>query len=295
MSDSIEKPVRALVAATDLSEGANRAVEQAARLARRWDARLWLLHVFNDGAWATLASLYHSEHWAQREPVLAARDRLSQLVGDIAGRHGIDVRAETRTGRAAEEIVAFAADCGAELLIVGERGEGGFGSAVIGGTALKLLEQASLPVLLARRPPGGFENVIVAVDFSENARRAAQYASALFPEARHFLIHAFSVSFEGRMRLAGATDLDIERYRLDERHRAEEMMAAFVEGLGSDRRSMVVARGYPPAVLFEEATERAADLIVVGRHGGGRIEERLLGSVTQNVLYQAPCDVLLVP
>lgn len=295
MSDSIQKSVRSLVAATDLSEGANHAVEQAARLAKRQGARLWLLHVFNDGAWATLGSLLYSEHWAQREPVLAARDRLSQLVGEIAGRHGIDVRAETRTGRAAAEIAAFAADCGAELLVVGERGEGGFGNAMIGGTALKLLEQASLPVLLVRRPPSGFESLIVAVDFSENSLRAALGASALFPEARHSLVHAFSVPFEGRMRLAGATDLDIERYRLDERHRAEEKMAAFVEGLGPGRRSAVIAQGYPPVVLFDEANERAADLIVVGRHGGGRIEERLLGSVTQNVLYQAPCDVLLVP
>jgi len=36
-----------------------------------------------------------------------------------------------------------------------------------------------------------------------------------------------------------------------------------------------------------------ADLVAIGKHGGGALEEKLLGSVTQNVLYHAGCDVLL--
>jgi len=35
------------------------------------------------------------------------------------------------------------------------------------------------------------------------------------------------------------------------------------------------------------------DLVAIGKHGGGAFEEKLLGSVTQNVLYHAGCDVLL--
>jgi nucleotide-binding universal stress UspA family protein len=34
---------------------------------------------------------------------------------------------------------------------------------------------------------------------------------------------------------------------------------------------------------------------VIGKHDGRIIEERLLGSVTRNVLYDAGRDVLLVP
>ncbi len=286
----------AIVAATDFSAGANLAVDRAARLAKRWQAPLWLLHVFNDGAWATIRSLYQREHWADREPVLAARDRLSGLARELGNRHGIEVLAETRTGRAASEIAAFAAQCEARLLVVGEHGENWLGDALmIGGTALKLLESARQPVLLVRRPAGGdYANILVGTDFSDNALRAAQAARSLFPEARLTLCHAPMVPFEGRMRLAGASDEDIGRYRREEAARAEEKMRGIIEGLAPPLASRILS-GFPPAVLAEQARVTGADLVAVGRHGGGAFSERLLGSVTQNVLHQAPCDVLLVP
>jgi nucleotide-binding universal stress UspA family protein len=37
-----------------------------------------------------------------------------------------------------------------------------------------------------------------------------------------------------------------------------------------------------------------ADLIVVGKHGGSRLEESVMGSITRLLAYYAPCDVLVV-
>lgn len=53
--------------------------------------------------------------------------------------------------------------------------------------------------------------------------------------------------------------------------------------------------GPPASVLIEAAAASKADLIVLGRHGGSALDERVLGSVPDNVLHYAPCDVLLVP
>ena len=144
--------VSTLVAATDLSPASDHAVEQAALLAKQWDAELVLLHDFNDGFWATIKSIYEAERWAGTEPVLVARNRLSQQVRELAVRHGVRVRGETRTGRAANEIAVFCHEQNAQLLVVGEHGEDWIGDTVIGGTALKVLKRTELPVLLARRP-----------------------------------------------------------------------------------------------------------------------------------------------
>jgi nucleotide-binding universal stress UspA family protein len=54
-------------------------------------------------------------------------------------------------------------------------------------------------------------------------------------------------------------------------------------------------RGHPASVFFELSERLAADLIVNGKHGSTVIEERLLCSVTQNVLYYTSSNVLLVP
>jgi nucleotide-binding universal stress UspA family protein len=42
------------------------------------------------------------------------------------------------------------------------------------------------------------------------------------------------------------------------------------------------------------AKERSADLIVVGTRKKGSLERLVEGSVAQNVLRHAPCDVLVV-
>lgn len=291
--------IKTIVVATDLSQTADIAVEQAAALAMRCGAKLWMLHVFNDGLWASIKGIYDAEHWSGNEPVLSARNRLSQQVREVADRHGIVVTGETRTGRATAEIARFLTEQQADLLVVGEHGEDWIGDTVIGGTALKVLEQANVPVLLVRRPASAdYSTVIVATDFSDNAKRAAQLALNWFPASSHYLAHAYFVPFEGRMRMAGATSDDIDRYRNDEQARADTKMRTLRGSLDipeTARIQWINLRGHPASVLFELSGRHAADLVVIGKHGGTVIEERLLGSVTQNVLYHGTNSVLLVP
>jgi nucleotide-binding universal stress UspA family protein len=297
MLTAVPAPIRLIVAATDLSPAADQAVAKAAVLAAQWGAELCLLHVFDDSLWATIKAVYDAERWSAHEPILAARDRLSRQARELGERHGIVVRAETRTGGAASAIADFVREQQAQLLVVGEHSEEWIADTVIGGTALKVLEQASVPVLLVRRPADAdFSAVLTATDFSDNAKRAARWLTTQLPGARHFLLHAYAVAFEGRMRMAGATDADIERYRGEELGRATACMDEQLAQLGSPARiEPLLAHGAPVAVLLSQAERVGANLLVIGKHGGTVLEERLLGSVTQNVLYHARCDVLLVP
>ena len=54
------------------------------------------------------------------------------------------------------------------------------------------------------------------------------------------------------------------------------------------------ARGPVGRRVVDAAIEIAADLIVVGSHGHGRLEELLLGSVSDAVARHARCSVLIV-
>lgn len=289
--------VRTVVVATDLSPASEIAVDQAAMLARRWDADLVLLHVFNDGVWATITAIYESEVWAGAEPVLVARNRLSQQVREVAARHAVRARGETRTGRAASEIAAFCREQDAQLLVVGEHGEDWIGEAVLGGTAQRVLARADLPVLLVRRAVSAeLSCILLATDFSDNATRAAQLSLDWFPDVRQRLLNACTVAFEGRMRMAGVSLEHIEGYRRDELARAEQRMEAQMHTLRSAGPiGKRIVQGYPTTVLLREIERSGAELLVIGKHGGTMLDERLLGSITQNLLYRADCNVLLVP
>ena len=297
MNTTSPQTVRTVVVATDLSPASEIAVDQAAMLARRWDADLVLLHVFNDGVWATITAIYESEVWAGAEPVLVARNRLSQQVREVAARHAVRARGETRTGRAASEIAAFCREQDAQLLVVGEHGEDWIGEAVLGGTAQRVLARADLPVLLVRRAVSAeLSCILLATDFSDNATRAAQLSLDWFPDVRQRLLHACTVAFEGRMRMAGVSLEHIEGYRRDELARAEQRMEAQMQALRSAAPvGKRIVQGYPTTVLLREIERLGAALLVIGKHGGTMLDERLLGSITQNLLYRADCNVLLVP
>lgn len=297
MNTTSPQTVRTVVVATDLSPASEIAVDQAAMLARRWDADLVLLHVFNDGVWATITAIYESEVWAGAEPVLVARNRLSQQVREVAARHAVRARGETRTGRAASEIAAFCREQDAQLLVVGEHGEDWIGEAVLGGTAQRVLARADLPVLLVRRAVSAeLSCILLATDFSDNATRAAQLSLDWFPDVRQRLLNACTVAFEGRMRMAGVSLEHIDGYRRDELARAEQRMEAQMQALRSAAPvGKRIVQGYPTTVLLREIERLGAELLVIGKHGGTMLDERLLGSITQNLLYRADCNVLLVP
>ncbi|CAG0951576.1 TRAP-T-associated universal stress protein TeaD [Rhodocyclaceae bacterium] len=290
--------MRTLVVATDFSSGAELAVERAARIARNRGAALWLLHVFDDGVWASMRSLYDIERWVGADPVVSAREYLSQQAVDLSSRFGVTVRAETVHGSAPQAIAAFAKAQRADLLAMGVSSDDWLRYAMLGGSAQRVVEHADVPVLLVRRPAQtDFSHALVATDFSEGAMRAAQLALAFMAEARLTLLHAHVVEFEGRMRLAGATNEDIERYRAQERQRAAGRMEVFLAALGEEARRFepCFEHGHAAAAILKKASEIGPDLIVIGKHGGSAFEERLLGSVTQNILYSAACDVLLSP
>ncbi|MFW5904760.1 MAG: universal stress protein, partial [bacterium] len=56
----------------------------------------------------------------------------------------------------------------------------------------------------------------------------------------------------------------------------------------------VELKGYPASAIVEHAREVDASLIVVGTRGRGGFASLVLGSTSQAVIHDAPCDVLVV-
>lgn len=289
-----------IVVATDFSPAAQRAVERAAHLARAAGCGLCLLHVFNDALWHSLASVLSVEHWrGEKDPALVAREALSQQAREIGQRFSLPVAAECLTGRPAAMLADYARESGARLLVAGLRGESSLDEVLVGGTALKTLARSTVPVYLARTSTVGVPaRILVAVDDSQAATSRLQQVGGLFPNARLTIFRSYEVPCEGRMRLAGASEGDILSYRDAERARTVRWLAEFIAGLPeslAERCTPRQVRGFPAPAILQEAEAMHADLVAVGRHGGRPGEERLLGSVTQNVLYHSRSDVLLLP
>lgn len=70
---------------------------------------------------------------------------------------------------------------------------------------------------------------------------------------------------------------------------------ARAQRLGVTHVRLREAWGDPAQSIIEAATREAADAIVLGRRGRGRLAGLLLGSVSQKIASLAPCTVIIVP
>lgn len=286
-----------LVAATDLSAPARHAVERAFRLAAARGARLELVHVIPQNAVDALRRLLglHAEPVEQR--ILdKARGELAALAEELGPVHGIAAGTHLATGATLAAILERADALDADLLTVGAHGEGYFGHLLLGTTAERLLRRTRRPILMVRRPAGeAYRRVLVPVDFSAWSLPALHLARAVAPEAELILLHAFEAPFEAKLRFAGVDEEDIARYSAEAGREARQRLHALAgeAGLAAADARLEVRHGEAPRVILGQEKELACDLIILGKHGQGVMEELLLGSVTKHVLAEAGCDVLV--
>lgn len=140
------------------------------------------------------------------------------------------------------------------------------------------------------------KKVLVPTDFSESARNAVTYGVSFAKEygAELVLLHVVE-----NLTVGYASDLfpvpmaevfqEISGYAKAELAK----LAEEARGRGIAVREEVV-QGKPSAEIIRFAAENAIDMIVLGTHGKGMLDQALFGSTTERVVRRAPCPVLTV-
>ena len=147
------------------------------------------------------------------------------------------------------------------------------------------------------------KTILVPTDFSDHAQRALEKACDLAAQlgAKIYLLH---VQAESSLRTAIKEGL-FDAASTDEKLREavnQLIEERFSQILGAVNCSQIAIehtnrRGDPDALIPSYADEVGADLIVMGRHGAGFIDEvraAVIGSVTAAVIRKSPCPVMLV-
>lgn len=284
-----------IVAATDFSSEANRAVLRAALMARQQGSELHLLHVTSPFA------LYPGQEVgpAYGATIPAALGEHAEAAARVLReRYDIRVHVAQRIGRAHSQIAGYAAQAGASLVVAGARGQSPLSRLLLGSTAWRLLRVCRCPVLVVRgEPVASYARVLAAVDFFPHSRVVADWARRLAADGDLRLLHALEPMDESGFRAQGVDGAAIKQAHEEMRVIAENLMANLCASLTDTDKTRVeslVEPGYPPTRLLESAAGWPADLIVLGRQGRGGLEDFLLGSVSKAVAQEAECDVLLV-
>jgi nucleotide-binding universal stress UspA family protein len=285
----------------DFSDFSRHALDYAVGIARWYDAGITTLHVI-----PPITAFGPPAGEGLYPPLVFSAADLQQFRDELdafASASGVAaLDTEVTQGSVAGEIVRFANELPADLLVMGTHGRSGFDRLMLGSVTEKILRKAPCPVLTVPARASAvvpvnalFSRVLCAVDFSPASLHALTLAQSLAGEAaaRLSVMHVLEPVSVFEPVVATGPDLPAvnAELRRDARHRLEKLIDSETRAF-TDVAEVVVA-GKPYREILRTAAEQHADLIVIGAHGGRR-GLPAFGSTTAHVVREAACPVLTV-
>ena len=138
-----------------------------------------------------------------------------------------------------------------------------------------------------------YSTIVVGYDESESSKAALKEASLRVKNrnGKLYLVHAVYFDQEEFVILPSQMEKRFEMGTRVCKTAKQELQSQF--GLNGSVESFV-CEGEPPEVLIDIAQGKKADLIALGTYGRKGLKRLLMGSVTSQVILNAPCDVLVV-
>ena len=138
-------------------------------------------------------------------------------------------------------------------------------------------------------------NIVVPVDGSEPANRAAKFAAKLAADANAALtlVHVYDPPTASLMGLEAKSREEIDAIRTAD---AQGIFDAAHEAIGFTEVPIsthaLIGHPAPEIIRFAQACD--ADLLVMGSRGRSELRGLLLGSVSEQVMRRASCAVTIV-
>ena len=181
-----------IIITTDFSETSLLAIKHGAFLAQYTKGEIYLVHII-------------TKHWEKFnvftpsitiDNIEKASDtvqkKLEELASDIKKEYGVNVTTVVNSGNPTTEIVKFAKEISAGLVVMGTHGYSSWEDLTIGSNALKVLTKSPCPVLTMSEHADkfGYKKIILPIDTSEHSRHKVVLTLEL---AKQFTAHVCAV------------------------------------------------------------------------------------------------------
>jgi nucleotide-binding universal stress UspA family protein len=293
--------LRHIVVCLDRSSAGEAALPFGFALAGTSNAQVTLLHVLRPDPDKTTGAL----EWEISR--IEARQYLEGIRAQ-AQKDGFDARTAVVQGDPAQQIVQFAWETHADLVVLASHGKRGENDWALGGTALKILTRSQTSALIVPRggreyteePSIRFRRIMAALDCSVRSECVLPTAERLAQNHGAELVLTHVVPKPELTLPAPATEDDIEM--VDRLHRRNRRVA---ERYLSQLSARLAGRGFRVNLILESrdsgarALERIAereeiDLMVLSAHGNAGSPDRLYGSVIQHLLSDPSTPLLIL-
>jgi nucleotide-binding universal stress UspA family protein len=229
------------------------------------------------------------------EAYLTSQSGRLQQLGYRVTTHVLDIDA-------AQGILDTAKANQADLIAMTTHGRSGFVRWALGSVAERVLQQATMPVLLVRAtttlPAGKIQQILVPLDGSALAETALPTAQAIAQQtgATLRLVQAIQPIGLDDQQIIFASGADVQTM-FEEWHTSAAQYLHSLElelhAKGIPCTSQVTF-GDPDKVICSTVDEEGVDLIVMSTHGRSGLKRWVYGSVANKVLHGANCPLLLL-
>ena len=282
----------------DFSPPSTVAVNHAVQLARRFRAKLTLLHVIEPGtalmyAFPTESEIGEKQRYERAERMLAA------MLGP-EDQDDLDLETAVVIGDIGMEIAAAVHEQHADIVVMGTHGRGLVGRWLIGSVTQSLLRKINVPILTvchATRPLS-FKRILFATDFSEASAGGLEFIMDLAATLNAGVVVAHVV--DKRPMVAYETPEVAAVFDAEQKRFTEEARSTFNQ-IESEARSRkvkietILAEGIPADAISRIADENTVDFIVLAVSRKSRMDRILLGTTAEKVIRDANVPVLSVP
>jgi nucleotide-binding universal stress UspA family protein len=290
--------IKKILVPVDFSPPSTLAVNNGIALARKFRAKLSLLHVVEAPS-ALLYTFPTESDRIEAQRMEHAEKMLPLLVG-AEDQDDLDVSFIVRAGDIEDVIRTVAAEEGADVVVMGTHGRSLFGRLLIGSVTQALLRTLGVPVFTVCRVsrPLEFKRILFATDFGPNSDKGVQLAFEIAGQTGASLIIAHTMDKRPAMTYETPEVGELfDEQRREAREQAQKKFSEFKEEATRREVSLecVLSEGDAAETLVRIADETEADFIILGLRKRGIITRALLGSVAEPVLRTAHVPVFSIP
>jgi nucleotide-binding universal stress UspA family protein len=290
-----------ILLATDGSDFSESAAKFLTRLRLSSSDEIFIIHVIN---WVPILSEWESLYPDFQEIRHEIAPKILDAAEDILKSVPAKISRSFTEGYPDKVIIDTAQTSDIDLILMGARGLRGFERHIVGSVTKRVAINSPKPVLIIKHPSqltSGGMKILFATDGSVHSEAIGNIlASIPFPEKTELTVlnvifstfadipERFAMEIQDRIKEG------LAKTRASEMRVSEKIIEKTREQLKERffRIESIYKFGYPSTEILGAAESLNADLIALGSSGMRGIRG-MLGSVSRNILHQAPCSVLI--
>ncbi len=242
----------------------------------------------------------------QRQKLKAYKKQLEEA--------GFETRFEIRSGvhfYPPSEIITQAEECGADYIVIANRGHSKVQEMLMGSTATEVLQRSPLPVflinvevdwhdddtdkrklVLSQSAEKSLNHIMFATDFSETASRAFEVVKQF--ESAGLVQKVSLIHIQGHHYLALSDPASFEDLTDKNREQLNELRNELSDNT-REEAEIIITFGTPAKEIIAASEENNATMLIMGAQGKGFIEKFFIGGVSSQVTRISKIPVLLIP